>query len=158
MKKYIAYIIIGVLVILAVAVTIRLAQEERGAERANEPIVYQGIGEAGKLHEGMVGITSANFDEVVTNSTGVVVVDFFSPQCSFCIKYAPVFASVFNEYREKAVFGKFDVTRESFKATELRIEGTPETIIFKNGEEAGRIGGFVEAERLKAEIDRVLSE
>jgi len=158
MKKYVIYIIVGVLVILMIAVTIRLAQEDRGRDGANEPIVYQEIGEAGKLHEGMVGITSANYNEVVTNSTGVVVVDFFSPRCPFCTRYAPVFASVASEYRGRIVFGKFDVSRESSKASELRIEGTPETRIFENGKEVGRIGGFVEAERLRAEIEKALSE
>jgi thioredoxin-like negative regulator of GroEL len=161
MNKNFVYVLIGVVMILVIGVTVRLAQDQgdsNGGDGTQKESVYNEVNEAGKLTEGMIGITGSNFDEVVTNSEGVVVVDFFAPSCSYCVKYTPIFASVFEEYKEKAVFGKFDVTKDSAKITSLGIEGTPETIIFKDGEIANKVSGFVEADRLKAEIDKVLAE
>ncbi|MBW6431669.1 thioredoxin, partial [Patescibacteria group bacterium] len=155
------YVLIGVGMILVIVVTVRLAQDEgdsNGGNGTQGESVYNEVNEAGKLTEGMVGITGSNFDEVVTNSEGVVVVDFFAPSCSYCVKFAPIFAAVFEEYKDQAVFGKFDVTKDSAKITSLEIGGTPETIIFKDGEVANKVSGFVEAARLKAEIDKVLAE
>lgn len=158
MNKNIIYVILGVVVILVVAATIKLAQESREEGDIRDSAVYDEVNEAGRLSDGMIGITATNFDEVITDSNGIVVVDFFAPSCSFCVKYAPIFAEVFEEYKDRAVFGKIDVTRASEKVVDLNIAGTPETIIFKDGEVANRVGGFVEADRLKAEIDKVLSE
>ena len=152
--------IIGVVMIMVVGATVRLAQEQ-GESSGNGDTQKESVYEetaAGELSEGMVGLTAANYDEIVTNSTGVVVVDFFAPSCSYCVKYTPIFAQVFEEYKEKAVFGKFDVTKDSSKIADLEIGGTPETIIFKDGEVANRVSGYVEADRLRAEIDKVLAE
>jgi thioredoxin 1 len=156
MNKNFIYVIIGVIMIMVVAATFMLAQETKEDQSEKGPVAYEEVNEAGKLSEGMVGITSENYDEVT--SEGVVVVDVFAPSCSYCVRYTPIFAEVFEEYKDKATFGKIDATKNSQIIAPLNISGTPETIIFKDGEIANRIGGFVEADRLKAEIDKVLAE
>lgn len=156
MKKTGLIITILVVVIMVGAVTLKLAsQDEPSGSVASE---YKEAGEAGKLTEGMIGITAANFDEKVTNSKGIVVVDFFAPTCSYCVKYTPIFSAVFEKYKDRAAFGKFDVTTDRSKISGLDIKGTPATIIFKDGVEVGRIGGYVETEELKAEIDKVIAD
>jgi thioredoxin 1 len=152
MKKIGLIVTILVAVTMVVAITVKLASQEETATNTT----YNNTDQAGKLSEGMVGITGTNYDEVVTNSKGVVVVDYFAPTCSYCVKYAPVFATVFEQYKDRTVFGKFDVTKDSAKVADLKIEGTPATIIFKDGKEVSRIGGYVEEVTLKAKIDAVL--
>ncbi len=106
----------------------------------------------------MRGITKDNYDQIVTNSKGLVVVDYYAPTCSYCIKYVPEFADAFNAFKDRVIFGKFDVTTDQSKISELNIEGTPETIIFKDGKEVDRVGGYVKADVLKSAIEKALSE
>jgi len=155
-KNTIIYLIIAVLMILVAGATVRLAQESADESAKNSPAVYDGSTDAGKLAEGMVGITKDNYEEVV-NSEGLVVVDFYAPSCPYCVKYNPIFAEVFKEYREQAVFGKYDVTKDSSVITSLNIKGTPTTILFMNGKEVGRIDGYVEAEALRAEVEKAIA-
>jgi thioredoxin 1 len=156
MKKTGLIIAILVAVIMVGAITVKLASQEETTTPASTE--YKENGEAGKLTEGMVGLTAANYDEKVTNSKGIVVVDYFAPTCSYCIKYTPVFSSVFGQYKDKATFGKFDVTTDRTKLSSLNLDGTPTTIIFKDGVEVERIGGYVEEPELKAKIDAVLAQ
>jgi thioredoxin 1 len=106
----------------------------------------------------MIGVTPATYDEKITNSKGLVIIDYFAPTCSYCIKYAPVFSAVFEQYKDKATFGKYDVTTDSSKITSLKIEGTPATIIFRDGKEVARINGYVEEAGLRAKIESVLEQ
>jgi thioredoxin 1 len=156
MKKIGLIITLLVVAIMVVAITVKLAtQDESSTDKYS---VYDDSGAAGRLTEGMVGVTPANYDEKITNSKGVVVIDYFAPTCSYCVKYTPIFSSVFEQYKDKAVFGKYDVTTDSAKISSLKITGTPTTIIFKDGKEAERIGGYVEEPALKAKIDSVLGQ
>ena len=143
--------------ILVAAITVKLSSQEESTTGTQDS-TYQSAGEAGRLTEGMVGITASNYDEKVTNSKGIVVVDYFAPTCSYCIKYTPVFSAVFEQYKDRAVFGKYNVPTGSSKIADLKISGTPTTIIFKDGKEAARIGGYVEEAELKAKLDEVLSQ
>jgi thioredoxin-like negative regulator of GroEL len=143
--------------ILVVGVTIKLAGSQSN-EPSTSPVEYKASSEAGELAEGMVGITKESYDEIVTNSKGFVIVDYYAPTCSYCVKYVPEFAAAFEEYKERAVFAKFDVTTDQGKIAELEIKGTPETIIFKDGKEIGRVGGYVKADALKSAIEKALTQ
>ena len=155
MKRMGLIITLLVVAIMVVAITIKLSSPEE-SETSDQNVTYDEVGAAGKLSEGMVGITTSNYDEALTNSDGVVVIDYFAPTCSHCITYATTFASVFEQYKDKAVFGKFDVTTDQTKIASLSITGTPTTIIFKDGAELERISGAVDEAELKSKIDNIL--
>jgi len=155
MKKMGLIITLLVVAIMVVAITIKLSSPEESGT-SNQNATYEEVGVAGKLSEGMVGITTSNYDEVITNSKGIVVVDYFAPTCSHCITYAATFSAVFEQYKDKVSFGKFDVTTDQTKISSLNIAGTPTTIIFKNGTEVERIGGAVDEAELKLKIDTAL--
>lgn len=156
MKRTGLIITIAVVVLMVGAITVKLATSDNSPSTTSTE--YRERGEAGKLTEGMVGVTPASYDEKITNSKGVVVIDYFAPTCSYCIKYTPVFSSVFQQYRDKAVFGKFDVTTDRTKIAAHNISGTPATLIFRDGVEVGRIDGYVEEAVLKAKLDEVLAQ
>jgi thioredoxin 1 len=156
MKKTGLIITLLVVAVMVVAITIKLASREDAP--ANTNVTYEENGAAGKLTEGMVGITASNYDEKITNSKGLVVIDYYAPTCSYCIKYTPVFSAVFEQYKDRAVFGKFDVTTDSSKIAGLIKEGTPTTIFFRDGKEVGRIDGYVDEATLKAKMDEVLAQ
>lgn len=156
MKKTGLIITLLVVTIMVIAITVKLASQEETPTETNT--TYEENGAAGKLAEGMVGITTANYDEKITNSKGLVVIDYYAPTCSHCIRYASVFSAVFEQYKGRVTFGKFDVTTDRAKIADLNIEGTPATIIFKDGKEATRIGGYVEEATLRSKIDEVLAQ
>jgi thioredoxin 1 len=157
MKKIGLIITLLVVAIMVAAITIKLSSPEESGT-SNQNAIYEEVGAAGKLSAGMIGITTTNYDEVITNSNGIVVVDYFAPTCSHCITYATTFASVFEQYKDKAVFGKFDVTTDQTKIASLNIGGTPTTIIFKDGAEAERVNGAVDEAELKSKIDGILAK
>lgn len=155
MKKIGLIITLLVVAVMVAAITIKLASstDEPSTQKISE---YDATGEAGKLTEGMIGITASNYDENVTNRKGYIAVDYFSPTCSYCNRYTPIFSSVFEQYKDRVAFGKFDVTTDRTKISTLEITGTPTTIIFKDGKEVGRIGGYVDETELKARLDEAL--
>lgn len=156
MKKTGLIITILITVIMVVAITVKLSTTKE--DTTQKSTVYDDRGAAGKLTEGMVGVTPSTYDENITNSTGIVVIDYFAPTCSYCIKYTPVFSSVFEQYKDQALFGKFDVTTDQSKISSLNIKGTPTTIIFRDGKEIDRIGGYVDEPELKAKVDAALKK
>lgn len=68
----------------------------------------------------------------------------------------PVVAAVALEYRETFTFVKLDVITQRRKTAEYHILGTPTYIVFKDGEEAGRIIGAMSRTQLVERIFGVL--
>ena len=54
-------------------------------------------------------INSEEFNNLVENTEGIAVVDFFATWCGPCKMLAPVFQEVGNEFEEKADFYKVDI-------------------------------------------------
>jgi len=62
-----------------------------------------------------------------------------------------------DEYRGKLIFAKVDTDENPRTPTNLGIQGIPTFVIFKGGEEVGRVVG-ADRVRLKREIDRVANK
>jgi thioredoxin 1 len=61
-----------------------------------------------------------------------------------------------DEYKGKLLFVKVDTDANPRTPSRLGIQGIPTFLIFKGGEEVGRVVG-ADRTRLKKEIDRVVS-
>ena len=85
-------------------------------------------------------ITSENFEELVANREGTVLVDFWATWCGPCRMMGPVVDEIANEHPEVAV-GKVNVDEEEELAQKFKIFSIPTFIVFKNGKAVSQVTG-----------------
>jgi thioredoxin 1 len=85
--------------------------------------------------------------------SGVTVVDFFATWCGPCKMLAPVLEGLAGEIEGKAKFIKVDIDQSSDLANEFQISSVPTMIIFKDGQKADQLVGFLPKEKIQQAIE-----
>lgn len=96
----------------------------------------------------MVELTKDNFDELVTEATGLVLVDFWSPGCGPCRMMEPVLEAVADRHPEVG-FAKLDVSANPDIAWAFGVVSVPAFVLFRDGVPVGDIVGAVPAARIE---------
>lgn len=97
-------------------------------------------------------ITTENFEKEVLKSDKPVLIDFWAAWCGPCKMIGPVVAEIAEEYADKIKVGKVNIDEQPALAMQYKITAIPALIMFKGGEPAGQIVGFVP----KAEIEKLI--
>jgi thioredoxin 1 len=101
----------------------------------------------GIMSEGVKLIEESNFKKEIEK--GVVLVDFTASWCGPCRMLAPVLEKVAQEIKPKATIAKLDIDQAQKTASDYQVTSVPTMILFKNGDEVGRLVGLRDAETIK---------
>ena len=99
----------------------------------------------------VINITKDNFQQEVVAASQTVLVDFWATWCGPCQMMGPILDELAAKHPEIKV-GKINVDDCPDIAAAYTVHNIPTLVIFKNGQEAGRILGYCRGEDLKAEI------
>lgn len=99
--------------------------------------------------------TDANFEQDVINSDVPVLVDFWAEWCMPCRMLAPTIDELAQEYDGRVKVGKLDTDGNREVSMKYGIQSIPTLILFKGGEEAGRVTGLTSKPDLAAKLDEL---
>ncbi len=104
-------------------------------------------------------IGAAEFESLVVDASGPVVLDFFSTECPPCEALAPKFESVAEAYAGRAQFYKIYRQGHREVAARLGVTGSPTVLFLLPGlQEVGeRLSGEIKKTELKAAVEKLLS-
>jgi thioredoxin 1 len=95
----------------------------------------------------------ANFQTEIQK--GTVLVDFYADWCGPCRMMTPVLEKVAKEVKGKAVIGKLDIDTAQKAASQCQVTSIPTLILYKDGQEKGRLVGLRDAAAIKQFIESV---
>ena len=100
-----------------------------------------------------VDVTAATFDSEVLASDTPVLVDFWAPWCGPCRMIAPIVEELATEYSGRVRFAKVNTDESGALAQKLGIRSIPTLIIFKGGQEVGRVVGYTSKDDLRKRLE-----
>lgn len=105
---------------------------------------------------GIIEVNDATFEQEVLQSEQPVLVDFWAAWCGPCKALAPTIDEVAVEYAGRLKVAKMDVDRNNATPMRFGIRGIPALLIFKGGQLAEQIVGFVPKETIDRTLSKVL--
>ncbi len=101
------------------------------------------------MAENIQQITDANFETEVLKASVPVLVDFWAPWCGPCRMIAPHVEALAHELQGKLKVAKMNVDDNTATPGRYRVQGIPTLLLFKNGQVAEQIVGYVSKDSLK---------
>lgn len=97
-------------------------------------------------------VTTENFETEVLQSETPVLIDFWAEWCGPCKMIAPLVEQLAEKYDGKMRVGKLDADQHQEILMRYGIMGIPTLILFKGGDVAERITGYMPLDALEPRI------
>ncbi|MDR0840889.1 MAG: thioredoxin [Christensenellaceae bacterium] len=104
----------------------------------------------------MIELSKENFEQEVLQASGIVFVDFWSPQCEPCIALFPEVEAFAERNAGSAKFCKLDTAGNKRLAISQKVLGLPTYIFYKDGAPACVFGkDDINIPALQAKLDEL---
>ena len=90
----------------------------------------------------------AKFHDII-NSHQLVLVDFHATWCGPCKALAPILKDLKKAVGDRVKIVKVDVDKAQKLSAQLRVQGVPTMILYKNGDQVWRQSGVVPLSQLE---------
>lgn len=101
-------------------------------------------------------VNDATFEKEVLQSGQPVLVDFWAAWCGPCRALAPVVDEVATQYSGKLKVMKMDVDKNSATPMRYGIRGIPALLLFKGGQVADQIVGYVPKDTIEKSVNKIV--
>lgn len=99
-------------------------------------------------------LTDGNFEDTVSKSGKLVLVDFWAEWCGPCRRLAPTVDELAADYDGRLVVAKMNVDENPATPTRFSIRGIPTLLLFKAGQIVEQVVGLADKDSLKKLIDK----
>jgi len=101
---------------------------------------------------GIKELNRKEFTEVIKESEKLVIVEFYSDNCSACKAIAPTYRQLSEELEKFALFTQLNIVNNIQLSQQLGVMGTPTFKFFCGGRTIGEIVGAINATILRNTI------
>ena len=105
----------------------------------------------------MIELDKENFDLEVTESTGVVFIDFWSPKCEKCMELLPEVEAFAERNSGRAKFCKLDAAGNRRLSIAQKVMGLPAFVFYVGGERNCMFdAGNIDMDAVQAKLDELV--
>ena len=101
-------------------------------------------------------LTDDNLETEVKKAALPILVDFWAPWCGPCKAVGPILEELAAEYDGRLIIAKVNVDENQASAAKFEVSSIPNLVLFKGGQEAGRIVGARPKDGFKSALDPLL--
>lgn len=142
MNKKIIYIILIVIFVLGL-IFLNVFMEDKNVEKDETKNKIVSVED-----EGVLEVTSSNFEKEVLESDKTVLIDFYASWCRPCKMYSPIVEEFAKENKDIKVV-KIDMDNEEELANKYKIMSIPTTVVIKDGKTINKAVGVLNKEQIK---------
>lgn len=100
-----------------------------------------------------INLNSSNFNEEITNTDKLILIDFFATWCGPCKMLSPIISEIANEYSNSVKVCKVNIDENQDLAIKYNISSVPTLIFLKDGRILKSTVGFCQ----KSELDSIIN-
>lgn len=89
-----------------------------------------------------IELNETNFDTIVKNMEGLILIDFFAPWCGPCQRQMPIVEELENEISSKVKIATVNIDENQKLASEYNVQSVPTLFIFQNGQKVDKLSGL----------------